>query len=218
LSVRTKRAGDAIRIEIADTGPGIRNEDLSRIFEPFFTTKEVGKGTGLGLSLSFGVITEHGGRIWAENAEGGGARFCVELPIIGDVRLPEKSKRGAERSFLKHQRVLIIDDEEQIINLIVRTCDLLGLSPDTARDPAIARKKLEAGTYDAVLCDYRLPGQNGIELFNWAVKLRPALKNIWVFMTGSSDSDELSELGCPVLLKPFSLEVFQEKLTGILKK
>jgi len=218
LSVKTKKMGNFIRVEIADSGPGISDENLTSIFEPFFTTKGIGKGTGLGLSLSFGIVSEHGGRIWAENIPGRGARFCVELPIIENLMSPGTNKGKSENISLKGQRVLIIDDEEQIINLIVRTCRLLNLSSDTARDPIIARRKLETGTYDVVLCDYRLPGQNGIELHNWAVKLRPTLKDIWVFMTGSSESEELLGTGCPVLLKPFSLELFQETLTAVLKK
>jgi CheY-like chemotaxis protein len=218
LSVKTKKIDNFIRIEITDSGPGIPSENLTRIFEPFFTTKDIGKGTGLGLSLSFGIVSEHGGRIWAENISGGGARFCMELPIIEDRIPPNGNKEKTESIFLKGQRVLIIDDEEQILKLIVRTCNLLNISSDTARDPGIARKKLETGIYDGILCDYRLPEQNGIELHNWAVKLRPALKNIWIFMTGSSESDDLLKTGCPVLKKPFSLETFQETLSTVLKK
>ena len=72
------------RIEIEDTGPGIRSELLGRIFNPFFTTKSPGEGTGLGLSLSREIVETHGGRIWAENRPHGGALFCVELPLLRD--------------------------------------------------------------------------------------------------------------------------------------
>jgi len=57
---------------------------MTKLFEPFFTTKEPGKGTGLGLSLAFGIIQDHGGRIWAENNEWGGASFFFEIPITED--------------------------------------------------------------------------------------------------------------------------------------
>lgn len=70
----------AVKIVFSDTGPGIAEEHLSRIFEPFFTTKADASGTGLGLSVCFGIIKDHGGRIDASNAPGGGGRFEITLP------------------------------------------------------------------------------------------------------------------------------------------
>jgi len=81
LTITTEWVGDIIRASFADDGPGIAKENLGHLFDPFFTTKEVGKGTGLGLSICYGIITEHGGRIYAESELGKGATFIVELPI-----------------------------------------------------------------------------------------------------------------------------------------
>lgn len=72
--------GKKVRITISDNGPGIPADIIPRIFDPFFTTKPVGVGTGLGLSISYGIISEHGGNITAERAEGGGMTFIIELP------------------------------------------------------------------------------------------------------------------------------------------
>jgi len=80
LTVTTEKAGDSVRVSLADDGPGISEENMRRLFTPFFTTKEVGKGTGLGLSICQGIIAEHGGRIWAESESGKGATFILELP------------------------------------------------------------------------------------------------------------------------------------------
>jgi PAS domain S-box-containing protein len=66
-------------IEISDTGGGIPENIFLKLFNPFFTTKPIGKGTGLGLSVSYGIIKEHGGEIFARNREEGGAVFTVEL-------------------------------------------------------------------------------------------------------------------------------------------
>ena len=83
LVITTGRLNDAIKVTIADDGPGIARENLRRVFDPFFTTKEVGKGTGLGLSICHGIVTGHSGRIYAESEIGKGATFVVELPVNG---------------------------------------------------------------------------------------------------------------------------------------
>lgn len=81
LNITTERADDFVRASFADDGPGIAEENMEHLFDPFFTTKEVGKGTGLGLSICHGIVTEHGGRMYAESEPGKGATFIVELPV-----------------------------------------------------------------------------------------------------------------------------------------
>jgi signal transduction histidine kinase len=81
LTVRTRRLGERVQIEIRDTGTGIDPAHLDRIWDPFFTTKPVGQGTGLGLSISRQVIQRHHGTIAVESHLGRGARFVIELPI-----------------------------------------------------------------------------------------------------------------------------------------
>ncbi len=78
--------GDRVRIEIADTGPGIPEDILPKIFDPFFTTKEEGEGTGLGLSLVYGIVKDHGGLIRAESQAGQGTTFIIELPLNPTVK------------------------------------------------------------------------------------------------------------------------------------
>jgi two-component system NtrC family sensor kinase len=83
LTITTKKQNGTVRISFADDGPGIPPENLKRIFDPFFTTKETGKGTGLGLSICHGIVTEHGGQIYARSQFGKGATILVELPVNG---------------------------------------------------------------------------------------------------------------------------------------
>jgi signal transduction histidine kinase len=73
---------DAVRVQIADTGPGISEDYLPHIFEPFFSTKGE-KGTGLGLWVSLGIAQSHGGRLQVRNRPGGGTVFSMTLPIGG---------------------------------------------------------------------------------------------------------------------------------------
>jgi two-component system NtrC family sensor kinase len=81
LTVKALTGPQAILVSVLDTGPGIPPEHLPRIFDPFFTTKPPGEGSGLGLSVSYGIVAEHRGRLWAENRPGGGAGFFIELPL-----------------------------------------------------------------------------------------------------------------------------------------
>ena len=82
LTVGTRADGDAVVVEIADTGPGMPPEVQARAFEPFFTTKDVGKGTGLGLDISRRIVVErHGGEITSTPARGEGTVMRVSLPV-----------------------------------------------------------------------------------------------------------------------------------------
>ncbi len=73
-------------LDVEDEGDGIPPENLPKIFDPFFTTKDVGKGTGLGLSVSYGIVSDHGGRIQVVSAPGTGSRFSVFLPLAQERR------------------------------------------------------------------------------------------------------------------------------------
>ena len=79
--VRSRAEDRAVRIEVADDGPGIPKEQLSRIFTPFFTTKEVGKGMGLGLTITRQVIKQHGGTLEVDSTQGQGTTFTIRLPL-----------------------------------------------------------------------------------------------------------------------------------------
>jgi PAS domain S-box-containing protein len=84
LTIRTQQIEDCVRISFTDDGPGILAEHLDKIFDPFFTTRGERGGTGLGLSVCHGIVTEHGGRIYAKSKPGKGATFFVELPVIAE--------------------------------------------------------------------------------------------------------------------------------------
>ena len=80
LTIKTGKIKDYVRISFTDDGPGISAEHLDRLFDPFFTTRGEQGGTGLGLSVCHGIVTEHGGRLYAKSKPGKGATFLVELP------------------------------------------------------------------------------------------------------------------------------------------
>jgi C4-dicarboxylate-specific signal transduction histidine kinase len=84
ITIDCRSTGDVVSLVVRDTGPGIAAGFEQRIFDPFFTTKDVGSGTGLGLSITYAIIKDHRGTISVENVGGGGASFCVVLPLAPD--------------------------------------------------------------------------------------------------------------------------------------
>jgi two-component system NtrC family sensor kinase len=98
FTLKTAHVGDMIHVSFTDDGPGIQEENLGRIFDPFFTTKEAGKGTGLGLAICYGIIKEHGGRMYAMNNKNGGATLLVELPITTDEVSKQTAPECAEQA------------------------------------------------------------------------------------------------------------------------
>ncbi len=91
LTTRHVPVEQMVEVEFADSGHGIKQEDLDRIFSPFFTTKEVGHGTGLGLAISYGIVKEHKGTITVESEEGQGAIFTICLPVGSEQETPTRA-------------------------------------------------------------------------------------------------------------------------------
>jgi len=78
LTVRTRRAAGAVRLEVSDSGAGMTEEERTRLFTPYYTSKP--HGTGLGLAIVQSVVADHRGRVWVESEQGRGATFVIELP------------------------------------------------------------------------------------------------------------------------------------------
>lgn len=93
LTIRTDHDPQRVIVEFSDTGPGLTSPE--QVFDPFFTTKPVGKGTGLGLSICYGIVQEHGGRIWCYNRPQGGATFTVEFPVVASQAHDSPHSRAA---------------------------------------------------------------------------------------------------------------------------
>jgi signal transduction histidine kinase len=81
LTIRTRRHGAVVRLDVADTGEGLTDEERERLFTPYYTTKQ--HGTGLGLAIVQSVVSDHAGRVWVDSAPGRGSTFHIELPDSG---------------------------------------------------------------------------------------------------------------------------------------
>ncbi|MHB0857639.1 MAG: ATP-binding protein, partial [Anaerolineae bacterium] len=166
LMVSTERVDNKVLVRFQDDGPGLAPKVQRHLFEPFFTTKEVGRGTGLGLSICFGIVSQHGGRIWAESELGKGATFIVELPAamerpaegVGEDELPKTPDES--------KLVLVVDDEEEVAALLRRILVDDGHRVMLANDGEMALQQLaDAGAagvqVDLIICDIKMPGISG---------------------------------------------------------
>ena len=224
VRIRTDSSEKGVRILFQDDGPGISEENLAKIFNPFFTTKEVGKGTGLGLSLSYGIIKEHGGSITAQSKLGEGAAFIIELPLppagtsLGTTFI---LKETAETFDGAGKRVLVVDDEELILDLIREGLKPNGCQLDVVRDGETALRRLREGEYDVTICDWRMPGMNGQQLYEQVLAENSAAASKFVFMTGDVMNEKtqefLKQTGNLCLAKPFSMDEFRSTIGKFLK-
>jgi PAS domain S-box-containing protein len=184
-------SGRAIRITVADSGPGIRTEIISKIFDPFFTTKTPGKGTGLGLSICHSIIEEHGGRIWVESELGKGARFLVELPIVATTEQPPAVADlvvTPPSPDAARYRILIADDEPGIVEVLRAIMEGRGYRVDTARNGHEALERLQTETYDVIFSDLCMPGLDGEQLHRQVKAINPKLAERMIFITGDTVS------------------------------
>lgn len=221
LFVKTERIDNSIRVSIADDGPGIAKGNIDKIFDPFFTTKGSVGGTGLGLSVSYGIIKEHGGKIYAESTSCKGATLFVELPIIAETtRLEMAEPSSKETEKITRAKILVVDDEPHICRALDRLLTQEGHKVETVSNAQTALRRLNISEYDLILLDIRMPGMNGIEFYNRMKEMNSSLQQRVVCITGDVISTEnkafLDKAGIPCLAKPFSADELMGQVKSVL--
>ncbi len=220
LKVSTRKVAGRIRVVFADDGPGIPEKLHNRVFEPFFTTKEVGKGTGLGLSVCYGVMEELGGSIWVESGGGPGAALVVELPIVA-APAPVEEEKQPEKPAARLGKLLLVDDEAGIREVMTETLRRAGHEVDSAGDGEAALKMLKGKNYDCVVSDVKMPGMDGPALHQEVRRMDAGLGERFIFISGDSVNSEtrnyLSQFDNPCLDKPLNPGELEEQLQKLLK-
>jgi two-component system NtrC family sensor kinase len=224
LTVMTQGSDDGARISIADDGPGIPVEIQRRIFDPFFTTKDAGEGTGLGLTICYGIIDEHGGRIWTENRPEGGSVFNIELPVgVEEEReAPAGSGSGssAAASAVSGRRVLVVDDEMSIRQLLSEILTLDQHSVAVASSGIEAADLAERESFDVIITDMKMPGMDGAAFYRQVRQRDPQQARRIIFITGDTVSPDtrafLQRVSNPVLSKPFKIGPLRDAIESVL--
>ena len=174
------RAGKYVKITVQDEGIGIPEEYLKKVFDPYFTTKP--KGSGLGLATSYSIVKNHEGSIMVESKIGAGSTFSVYLPAtdkeiaFAQARLPEMLQGEG--------RVLVLDDEADICDILALSLEPLGYEVTTAQDALTAirlyKEAMDSGRrFDPVISDLTIPGgMGGAEAVKKLIELDPKVKAI----------------------------------------
>ncbi|HEY0081019.1 MAG TPA: ATP-binding protein [Pyrinomonadaceae bacterium] len=172
ISLREMKRERWIIVEIEDTGHGVPAALRERIFEPFFTTKGP-KGSGLGLAVSYGIIHRHGGSVEVESREGEGTTFRLSFPQTrAGASAPVAPLR---RSALPSRRVLVVDDEEVVREVLVEMLTALDQKVVAVRSAAAALDALAADRFDLMLTDLSMPAMDGLTLAAEARRRAPEM-------------------------------------------
>ena len=209
-------AGRYVHISITDNGIGIPEEHLDRVFDPYFTTKQ--KGSGLGLAICYSVIKNHHGSIAVESTLGVGSTFHIYLPVHDAPSLGERRNKGDMTNVIEG-KVLVMDDEEAILEIVGDILAYHGFTVDFARDGEEALCLYQERRYDAVILDLTVPGgMGGQEAMRELLRIDPAVRAI--VSSGYSNDPIMSDYGQygfkNVIAKPYDLEELGEVLRSVI--
>ncbi|MFW5837890.1 MAG: PAS domain S-box protein, partial [Desulfovibrionaceae bacterium] len=190
-------------IQVSDTGAGMSEDVVQRAFEPFFTTKAPGQGAGLGLSVVHGLAKDHGGSIRIDSAPGQGAAVSVYLPACCEDA-DQMEPAPATDTPAGNERVLFVDDEQDLRTLVLAGLEELGYRVQTCEsgDEALKLLQRDATAWDVAVTDLSMPGLGGAELAEAIRVLNPGLPVI--ICSGYAEATPGRGLGRPVLHKPFT--------------
>jgi PAS domain S-box-containing protein len=178
---------DYVRIDVSDSGNGIAPQLLPRIFEPFFTTKHRYGGTGLGLAVVQSVVTYYEGVLYVDSLEGRGTTFSVYLPLAeGQAEAPVLPATAAAKT-KGTERVLIVDDDMDVADMLSIGLGRFGYEVATLNDPqeALAAFSEDPASWDVAVIDRVMPEMDGIAL---AGRLRAIRADLRVILcTGLDD-------------------------------
>ncbi len=213
------KEGEYLMIEVSGSDKGISPELLEHIFEPYYSESGVWQGASLGLSVSFGIIWEHNGIIDVVSSKGSGTKFMIYLPVYKkdskEILLP----RASEYLPVPRGTVLIVEDDEDVKNVLLRIFGEEGFSVIDAIDglgALVMLQRKKPSDLVALVTDVIMPKMNGLEL---AREIRKQYANLKVvFISGFSDeSGEIMNFDNSVFIrKPVAREVLMKEVRNFI--
>ncbi|MGN1230081.1 MAG: hybrid sensor histidine kinase/response regulator, partial [Prevotella sp.] len=164
LSIRYENG--MMSMEVGDTGPGMTDEEKERVFEPFarLANADVQEGFGLGLNITKELTEILGGQLEVDSKKGEGTTFRITLPLPLASGIKEDMPELRTTDLPKNLRVIAVDDDKVILNLIKKQMEYVGVHCDICKNPSEMVELLREEHYDLLLTDIRMPGMNGYEL------------------------------------------------------
>lgn len=209
--------GEYILLSVEDQGTGIPVEIIPKIFDPFFTTKDIGKGTGLGLSMVYGIMKSLNGHIDLKTKVGEGTRFDLYFPPSKDApphRMP-KPILGPEEKL----KILLVDDEEYVLNILGDILEYLGYEPVRFMDGESAVKYFEKNYSEVhyAIVDVKMPKLDGIKTVKKLREVNPELPVIFTsgFEDGMLDKKDMQGI-IGFLRKPYSVNTIARDISKLL--
>ncbi len=215
-------SGSYVMLAVSDTGMGMTKEIQAQIFEPFYTTKEKGKGTGLGLSTVYGIVKQSRGNIWVYSEPGQGTTFKIYLPVVGMILSETKNPtKGETKDLFGSEAVLVVEDDESLRKLAIKTLEKYGYTVLPAADGREALRLCEEykDPIHLMVTDVIMPGMSGKDLANRLKDMMPDLRVL--YMSGYTDNaivhHGILEKGIAFLQKPFTPEGLARKVREALE-
>ncbi|GAA4604910.1 PAS domain S-box-containing protein [Actinoplanes octamycinicus] len=202
---------DQVCLAVTDTGCGMTPDVLARAFEPFFTTKGRGSGTGLGLATSYGVVTDAGGTISLESEPGRGTTLRVRLPAGAEGAPGVSPAAPTAAAFAGDgRRILVVEDEEQVRDIVCRLLRKAGYRVFAAPHPAEALRMCrdDGLAFDVLLTDVIMPGMSGTQLAAELRRDRPDLPVLFMsgYTSGPAPGGQEMPADAPLIRKPFEAQ------------
>ena len=211
--------GAYVCLTVADTGIGIEKIVMNRIFDPYFTTKENGKGTGLGLTVVHGIVKSYKGDIKVYSEPGKGTAFHVYLPVV-KTEVESLEFRAASQIEKGTERILLVDDEDQIVRMEKLMLERLGyhVATRTSSIEALEAFRAAPNTFDLVITDMTMPNMTGVQLSEKMLEIRHDIPIL--ICTGFSEkiNDENAKLyGMRgFVMKPVIMSEIAKKIRNVL--
>ncbi len=208
-----------VAIEVADTGGGIAEPIRGHVFEPFVTTKTVGAGSGLGLSICHGIVATFAGEIALVHTSPAGSTFRVVLPAAKPGAPPRGEQPRAYGAPARAARVLVIDDEPAVGQIIARALESYDVT--VTESGTHARGLCESESFDVILCDMTMPGFDGIDLWESLHAAGRGQERRIAFMTGGAFATRAREFLARVpnrcIDKPFGIDLLEQVVAAVLR-
>jgi len=211
--LRLRYAREMAVFEIEDSGPGIKQQELSQIFEPFKRGSSVGGGTGLGLTVSKMLINLMGGELNVTSTPGQGATFKARLflPEVRDFK-PEEQAQTRRTGYLgATRRILIVDNEKDDREFLARVLEPLGFEVRQAQSGSECLEMLRTYTPDLILMDLAMPGIDGWEALRLIRQEQLCAADFAIISANAFEQGQENDVGITkddFIVKPVQIEEF----------